>query len=95
MANTALVVHLDIEPSKFDEFVEIARAHAANSVKIEEGCLRFDVMLPQDTPNQVILVEVYTDDAALQSHWDSPHMAAYLDKVGDMITRRNRYRCIL
>ncbi len=93
MANTALVVHLDIEPEKFDEFVDIARAHGARSAEIEEGCLRFDVMVPEDDPHHVILVELYSDRAALESHWESAHMAAYLDRVSDMILSRRRYLC--
>ena len=41
----------------------------------------------------MILVETYADDEALESHWRSKHMAAYLEKVKDMITDRKRYRC--
>ncbi len=95
MANTALVVHLDIDADKFDEFVSIARTHGARSIELEEGCLRFDVLVPQAPANHVILVEVYTDEAALTAHWESPHMEQYLDKVQDMITSRLRYQCTL
>ena len=90
---TGLVVHLDIAPEKFDEFIEICRAHGKNSVEIETGCLSFQVMIPQEEPNKVILVEVYQDDEALDSHWKSDHMAAYLKKTGEMITGRKRFKC--
>lgn len=37
----------------------------------------------------------YSDDNAPESHWSSDHMAAYLEKVKDMIVDRKRYRCEL
>jgi len=90
---TGLVVHLDITPEKFDEFIEISHAHGKRSVEIEEGCIRFQVMIPQEEPNKVILVEVYQDDEALDFHWNSDHMAAYLEKTGEMVTGRKRFKC--
>ena len=95
MPNTALVVHLDIVPEHTEEFLDLARKHGANSVKIEEHCLRFEVLRSQEDPNHIVLVEVYGDDEALESHWSSEHMAAYLEKVKDMIANRQRYRCEL
>ena len=92
---TGLVVHLDIVPEKFDEFIEIARAHGKRSVEIEEGCLSFQVMIPQEEPNKVILVEVYQDDQALDFHWNSDHMAAYMEKTGPMVAGRNRFKCVV
>lgn len=91
---TGLVVHLEIVPDQRDAFVEIARAHGARSLHLEAGrCLRFDVFVPVTSATQVILVEQYVDDAALQAHWDSSHMAAYSARVETMITSRTRYRC--
>ena len=93
MAHTALIVHLDIRPESFSEFLDLARAHGANSQQIEAGCLRFDVMTSTEEENHVVLVEVYENDEALESHWISEHMAKYLEQVDDMIVERQRYRC--
>jgi len=93
---TGLVVHLEILPTQRDAFVEIARAHAARSLRLEAGrCLHFDVFVPVASATQVILVEQYVDDAALQAHWNSPHMAEYGARVEAMITSRTRYRCVV
>jgi len=40
-------------------------------------------------------VEAYADDAALDAHWSSDHMAAYRENVKDMITGRVPHRCDL
>ena len=91
---TGLIVHLEIVPERRAEFIQTARAHGERSVRLEAGgCLSFEVFAPIDSDTQVILVEKYVDDAALQAHWDSAHMAEYLARVGDWIVSRTRYKC--
>jgi quinol monooxygenase YgiN len=91
---TGSIVHLEIVPGRRDEFVALARAHGERSQRLEEGrCLRFDVFVPVESENQVILVESYIDDGALQAHWDSAHMAEYSQRVAGMIAGRTRYLC--
>ncbi|MBE2236234.1 MAG: antibiotic biosynthesis monooxygenase [Caldilineaceae bacterium] len=91
---TGLVVHLEIAPGRRADFVEIARAHAERSVRLEQGrCLSFEVFVPQESETLVILVEKYVDDAALQAHWESAHMADYNTRVDALIIGRSRYRC--
>ena len=51
-ARAALVVHLEINPGKVEEFLAIARAHATNSQNIESGCLRFDVLRSSENNDQ-------------------------------------------
>jgi quinol monooxygenase YgiN len=90
---TSLVVHLDILPDKFDAFLALARAHADRSRQREEGCLDFQVHLPREVPNQVILVEIYRDDAAVDRHLNSSHMVQYLEETGTMVAKRRRVVC--
>lgn len=91
---TGLIVHLEIADGRRDEFVALARAHGERSVRLEEGgCLSFDVFVSTENAQQVILVEKYADEAALQAHWKSAHMAMYVEQTGDMIAARTRYRC--
>ncbi|MDX1529073.1 MAG: putative quinol monooxygenase [Gammaproteobacteria bacterium] len=95
MAKVVLVVELEISPDSLKTFVDIVTKHGANSLKIEEGCLRFEVLKPRESENKVILVEMYADDAALDAHWNSDHMAAYRKKVSEMILSRVAHRCDL
>ncbi|MFO7631603.1 MAG: antibiotic biosynthesis monooxygenase [Caldilinea sp.] len=91
---TGLIVHLEIVPERRAEFVDLARAHGERSIRLEAGrCLGFEVFVPTDNETQVILVEKYVDDEALQIHWDSAHMAEYSAHVTELITGRIRYRC--
>lgn len=86
-----LVVHLDIDPDHLDEFLDIVKKHGAFSKENETGCLSFNVLRSTEEHGKVILVETYSDQAALDSHWDSDHMQAYRDRTGHMIRQRERY----
>ena len=88
-----LVIHLDIVEARLEEFIQIVQAHGTNSQKIESGCLQFEVLLPKESIAHVILFEVYVDDAALESHWGSEHMAEYRKQIEGMIIHRAVYRC--
>ena len=95
MGKVVLVVELEIDPKHFDTFVDIVTRHGANSLEIEEGCLRFEVLRPRESKDKLILVEMYADDAALDAHWNSDHMAAYRKRVSEMIVSRVANRCDL
>ena len=88
-----LIVHFDIKEAYLSKFLQTVRAHSENSLRIEPGCLRFEVLIPQEPKAHVILIEVYTDDAALESHWNSEHMAKYRKRINGMIVNRTPYRC--
>jgi quinol monooxygenase YgiN len=90
---TSLIVHLEIAAEQFKEFLKIVRTHGEFSENTEPGCLSFQIMVPKEEQNKVILVEVYQDDASLEAHWNSDHMAKYREKVEDMIVDRKRYLC--
>jgi len=90
---TSLIVHLEIAAEQFNEFLHIVRTHGEFSEKTEPGCVSFQVMVPTEEQNKVILVEVYQDDASLEAHWSSDHMAKYRERVEHMIVDRKRYLC--
>ena len=90
---TILIVHLDIVETRLVEFLQIIQAHGENSLQVEPGCLRFEVLVPQEPQAHVILIEAYVDDAALETHWNSEHMAEYRNRIDGMIVKRTLYRC--
>ena len=62
MSKIALVVEFTLRDGVRDEFLEVIRGHAAGT-KADEGCLQFDVLIPEEG-EKVMLVEMYKDDAA-------------------------------
>lgn len=90
MSKIALVVEMDVKPEHRERFIEIMRGHAENCLRIEEGCLYFDVAVSRDDPNRIVLYEVYRDQAALDSHAASAHLAQTRENYGTMLRDRRR-----
>jgi (4S)-4-hydroxy-5-phosphonooxypentane-2,3-dione isomerase len=70
MDQFAIVATFDIVPGRMDEFLPLLGAHRDRCLKDEPGTVGFDVLRPRNDEHQVMLYEVYTDDAAFQVHWN-------------------------
>ena len=95
MSAIALAVELVLVPGAMDRFLARVAQHRETVLAKEPGCLGFDVLVPEEGENTVLLHEVYADEAAVEAHLGSPHMQAYLADTGPMIARRHRRRCRL
>ncbi len=95
MGKIALVVEFKLKPGQRDGFIARVRQHGAICLESEPGCLQFDVLVPNDTSDHVILYEVYADQAALDAHGETPRMAEYRRDTQDMLIERNRTTCDL
>ncbi len=89
-----LLVTLTCAPGKRSDFLARVRQHAAACLAEEPGCLRFDVLVPDDE-DTVFLYEVYTDNAAIDSHLGTDRMARYMRDVEPLLTDRLRRKCIV
>jgi (4S)-4-hydroxy-5-phosphonooxypentane-2,3-dione isomerase len=71
----ALTVQFEVVAANFPEFVALVRENAALSVQHEPGCLRFDVLVPQNqtAPKSVLLYEIYRTRADFDLHLATDH----------------------
>jgi quinol monooxygenase YgiN len=90
LEKVALFVDVKTAPGQRDAFVNRVKKHGELCLSTEPGCLRFEVLIPYDDANRVLLWEVYADDAALAAHDASEHMTAYREDVSSMILSRVR-----
>ena len=93
MGKISLVVELKMQPGMRDTFVDRVRQHGETCLDQEPGCLQFDVLVPTDGSDRVFLYEVYADQAAIDTHMATAHMAEYLQDTGPMIAERIRTTC--
>ncbi len=93
MSKVALVVEFDIKPEHRQAFEEIIRFHAKRTLETEEGCVQFDVLIPQNDANKVFLFECYRDAAAFEAHGKAPLLAETRGKYKDMIENRRIAVC--
>jgi autoinducer 2-degrading protein len=67
------------------EFLELCKYDGTRSVADEPGCSQFDVITTVETPDAVILYEVYDDRAAFDAHLTMPHYKVFaegLERLG-------------
>ena len=66
MSRIMIVVEFEVKPEHRNQFIELIKGHAQRS-RAEDGCQQFDVLLPQEDHNRVLLVEAWHDQEALES----------------------------
>jgi quinol monooxygenase YgiN len=93
MSKVALVVTLKIADGKLDAFMPAVLGHASRCMMQEEGCLQFDVLKPQDRPNEVRIYEVYRDQEALDEHANGASLRQMRDETEGMVVERDLVQC--
>jgi quinol monooxygenase YgiN len=74
----ALLVSLKVKPELRDKFLAVAEDDSTCSVRDEGGgCLRFDVYQDQADENHFFFHEIYRDQAAIDAHGKTPHLARW------------------
>ena len=89
MSRLAIIVEFDLKAGEREAFAEVIRDHAAGSLA-EDGCERFDVLLPRDDERRAFCFEiwrdderrafsyaVWRDDAALKNHIEAARMETF------------------
>ena len=78
-----------------DEFLKLMNENAIASAKQEMGCRRFDVTVPNDRNDQVILYEIYDDEAAFSAHLKTSHYLEFSAASAALIESRTIRACSL
>jgi quinol monooxygenase YgiN len=95
MPKFALIASIDVAPGCRDEFLPLLRAHATRCLKDEPGTLQFDVLLPHDGGDKVMLYELYQDQAAFDAHSNGPSLAQLRKEAAGMMGKVSGTRCSL
>ena len=95
MTAIVLFVELKMVSGQRENFLARARRHRETVLANEPGCERFDLVAPQDDDDAVCLYEVYVDEAALETHANTPYMKQYREDTAAMVADRKRTKCDL
>ncbi|WP_192897978.1 putative quinol monooxygenase [Granulicella sibirica] len=79
--STAFVViaELQVPIEHREEFLKICQFDSEHSVADEPGCRQFDVLIQPESPETIVLYEVYDDRAAFDTHLTMPHFAPFAE----------------
>jgi quinol monooxygenase YgiN len=73
-------------PGKVDELKSLL-VGIVPKCRAEPGNLRWDIWRDQANPNRLVLDELYTDQAAVAAHRETPHFKNYVSKISDLAER--------
>jgi autoinducer 2-degrading protein len=93
MPKLAIVATIEIVPGRRDEYLPLLMAHRARCLKEEPGTLQFEVLVPRDDDKNVLLYEVYQDDAAFDTHFHGPSITRLREETAGMTVGLQGTRC--
>ncbi len=89
MAKIALVVAFGAAEGRKDDLIAALKGHAQRTMDNEDGCIRFDVLIPRSGDADIMLYELYRDQAALDEHASSDRLAAFREETKDLVGTRH------
>jgi quinol monooxygenase YgiN len=98
MSRICIVVEFTPKPGSYDAFFAHISEHASATLAEEPGCEQFDVMHVLDengAPNrtQIMLVEIYSDMAAVRAHRANPRMPIVAEGSAPLLDGRKLSIC--
>lgn len=88
MAKRVILVKYSVKPGVLKELLACLEEHIRKTRETEPGCLRFDVLVPDDEDNEIWLHEVYADEEAFKRHNASEQLAAYRKQSAPLLSER-------
>jgi quinol monooxygenase YgiN len=68
-----------------EEAVAAALKALVEPSRAEEGCLLYDACRMTDDPTQLVVLEEWASQDALETHMKTPHFRGFLAKVGESL----------
>ena len=71
------ISEIEIEPEYLEEYLTILKEESKASVELEPGVISIYPMFQKENPNEIRILEIYTDKKAYQAHLETPHFKHY------------------
>ena len=78
-----MIARLRAAPGKGDALAALLTEQSGVVRRSEPGCLYYRLHRSNDDPDLFIFYEAYVDEAALEVHRNSPHIATYRKRRND------------
>jgi quinol monooxygenase YgiN len=82
MSKLAIVATIKTVPGKRDEYLKHLKAHGQRCLATEPGTLKFEILVPKEEADTLMLYEVYASPEAFQTHWTGPSQKVKKDAAG-------------
>jgi quinol monooxygenase YgiN len=93
MAKFAIVATIRTVPGKRDEYLKHLKAHGQRCLETEPGTLKFDLLVPHEDADTIMLYEVYASPEAFQAHWTGPSLQQVREDTAGLQLSLTGVRC--
>ena len=90
-----LMVQLNVDPERLDQFMEASKDVARASVHNEPGCRRFDIVQDENVPTRVAFTEIFDDEAAVYAHPRFEHYPKWRAATADGSLAQGQWERVL
>lgn len=82
-----VIATLTIQPGSLDKVVAAARP-CIEATRKEPGCISYDLNMDVTDNTRLVFVERWKDRAALEAHFNAPHVQTWREAGAPLITAR-------
>jgi quinol monooxygenase YgiN len=93
MSKLAIVATIKTIPGKRDEYLAVLKAHGKRCLATEPGTLQFEILVPEEEADTVMLYEVYASPEAFQTHWNGASLQQAKQEGGGLQVSLNGVHC--
>ena len=79
------IAELEVDPGQLPAYRDALKEEVATSIRVEPGVLKLYAVSVRDQPSQIRILEVYRDQAAYESHLQTPHFKKYKAETQGMV----------
>ncbi len=93
MTKLAIVATMKVKPGTRAEVLAALVAHRERCLRDEPGTLQFEVLVPTELDDTIMIYEVYADAGAFKVHWDGASMKQARIELGERMLSMTGVRC--
>jgi quinol monooxygenase YgiN len=79
------IAELEIEAGQVEAYTNALKEEVETSIRVEPGVLTLYAVSVKGQPNQIRIFETYKDEAAYESHLQTPHFKKYKAETQGMV----------
>jgi quinol monooxygenase YgiN len=79
------IAELEIDAGQVEAYTNALKEEVETSIRVEPGVLTLYAVSVKGQPNQIRIFETYKDEAAYESHLQTPHFRKYKAETQGMV----------
>ena len=87
-ASSIRIAHLQIKEDQLPALLDSVKEEMEAALRVEPGVIAIYAAADKNDPTKMTFFEMYVDEAAYQTHRDTPHFQKYFHTTKDMISDR-------